>query len=455
MYQFIRIRNLFPLLIIAVFALLISIYYQRIVEFPFRFELKNFLVGDKLAKGESLYTDIIVSLTPASGFIFQILSFAGINLKYNYLIGKVILLFQAILLNRQFNRLNLFPMAGNALTILYLILSANSPEFQLPSANLFGLTFLILCWVELTERLRKNTPSNRLYILGIFLGLACSFYLSFIYFLFWIIVSLFAHSNVLAREIALFFLGFITVSLGNYLLLNFNGSFEYYLDFYLINAINFKFPEQSFFNNEFLILLPFLIVGIIRNFLIKIRSISSIQNRIFQSNLILFFNSLFLIPFLHSYQLVDFTYFILPCSLLFIESLELLKGNFKKEILLMIFLALGIFNQYTNFSKQNLNNDRIHPKISLKNEKLMVLGPDIDEYYLNKEESPFIDWDLTEYYFNHLDEFSTVIRIKELLEKNHPEFIYDPQNQFIKIKNRLPQIFNQFKKVDENLYQKI
>jgi hypothetical protein len=150
--------------------------------------------------------------------------------------------------------------------------------------------------------------------------------------------------------------------------------------------------------------------------------------------------------------LFDFIYFLLPVSLLLFESLELTKRSIKREIIFLSFLALAFYSQFNNITNQNNSIGRIRPELGLKNKRLMVLGNQIDEYYDNLSIGPFVDWNLTNNLFNNLNNYSTVIRAKDLLENLEIDYIYDPNNQFIKLKNRLPFIYKKFRKIDDNLY---
>ncbi len=454
MYQLIRIRNLIPILVIALGTILLSIYYQKIVEFPFRFEFRNYLVGKKLVEGFVLYKDIIAGLTPATALVFQFISFLGLGYNFNYVLGKIILILQGLILNREINRLNIFPQAGNSIFVIFLIFAAINPAFQLPSAQLFGLSFLILAWTEIAQRLNKNTISNRIFLIGVYLGLACSFYFTYGLFIFGILSALIAHSNISLREITLVLIGFLIIVFFNYLYLTLNDSLDFFIEMILRNSFQFRLPSKEFLVTDALFLIPFILAGIIRFIFTKKRSLSAIQNRIFQTNLILYINSLLIIPFLNDYNLIDFIYFLLPVSLLLFESLELTKRSIKREIIFLSFLALAFYSQFINITNQNNSKERIRPELGLKNKRLMVLGNQIDEYYDNLSIGPFVDWKLTNNLFNNLNNYSTVIRAKDLLENLEIDYIYDPNNQFIKLKNRLPFIYKKFKKIDDNLYIK-
>ncbi len=455
MYQFFRFNNPISLLIFILIGIGLGFYYQGISDTPYIFELRHELVGIKLLEGGTLYKDIIVSMTPLSGLIFQGISYLGIGYKLNFLIGKLIIIIQALLVNHYFKRTGIFPKAGNALAIIYLLLSAISPEFQLPGPELFGLTFLILVWGELMDKLKRNITNNRLFIIGVYIGLAGSFYFAYSYFLLWVLLSILIHSNISSREILLLFIGYLSIVTINYIYLSFNGTVNYFIEFYLVSALEFSIMETAFLKGPALLLIPFLGILILRIFFTNSRSISALQNRILQSNFILMMNAIIIIPLLTTFSLPSVSYLIFPSSIIFLEFFEIRKITFFKHFMASLIILVVFYTQYLNLNNQNFLNEKVKPRLAIKGEKLMVLGDNIEEYYQNSMAGPFIDWSISDYYFDNLHQYTTVIRLKNLINQVDAKYIYDPKDYFGKIKNRLPSIYRKYKKVDDNLYIKI
>lgn len=455
MYQFFRFNNPISLIIFILISIGLGFYYQGISDTPYIFELRQELVGIKLLEGETLYKDIIVSMTPLSGLIFQGFSYLGIGYKLNFLIGKLIIIIQALLVNHYHKRTGIFPKAGNALAIIYLLLSSISPEFQLPGPELFGLTFLILVWGELMDKLKRNITNNRLFIIGIYIGLAGSFYFAYSYFLLWVLLSILIHSNVSSREILLLFIGYLSIVTLNYIYLSFNGTLTYFIEFYLVSALEFSLPETEFLKGPALLLIPFLGILTLRIFFSNSRSISALQNRILQSNFILMMNALIILPLLTTFSLPSVSYLIFPSSIIFLEFFEIRKITFFKHLMASMIILVVFYTQYLNLNNQNFLNEKVKPQLAIKGEKLMVLGDNIEEYYQNSMAGPFIDWSISDYYFDNLHQYTTVIRLKNLINQVDAKYIYDPNDYFGKIKNRLPSIYGKYKKVDDNLYIKI
>ena len=133
---------------------------------------------------------------------------------------------------------------------------------------------------------------------------------------------------------------------------------------------------------------------------------------------------------------------------------QLFKSYWQKELLIItIFIAMmfSLSNEWTEVGKQRIMTQ----KLSIRNEKIMVLGPQIEEYQNNQMTGPFVNWELSKSLFTDLNQYKTIILMHDYFAKEMPTYIYDPESNFKKLGYYLPELTNQYLMIDANTYKKI
>jgi hypothetical protein len=93
-------------------------------------------------------------------------------------------------------------------------------------------------------------------------------------------------------------------------------------------------------------------------------------------------------------------------------------------------------------------------QLPINGEKLLVLGPEIQEYLHNKMAGPFVNWELAKPLLNELNTYKNVIIVQEYFAKDQPSYIYDSEGYFAKIGQFIPSITDQYELVSPKLYRK-
>jgi hypothetical protein len=173
-----------------------------------------------------------------------------------------------------------------------------------------------------------------------------------------------------------------------------------------------------------------------------------------QTNLIWLITSvltIFIIPTVERINLV----FLLPALSYFTLNLfYLFKSYWSKELLLLTLLFSMIYSlsqEWNDIDRQRISEQ----KLPIRNEKIMVLGPQIEEYRNNQMTGPFVNWELSKSLFSNLNQYKTIIMMHDYFTKDMPSYIYDPENNFKKLEKYLPDLTNQYKLIDSHVYKKI
>jgi len=114
-------------------------------------------------------------------------------------------------------------------------------------------------------------------------------------------------------------------------------------------------------------------------------------------------------------------------------------------------MIFSLSNEWNEVGQQRI----LTQKLQIRNEKLMVLGPQIEEYQNNQMTGPFVNWELSKSLFANLNQYKTIIMMHDYFAKDMPAYIYDPENNFKKLGHYLPELTNQYSLIDAHLYKKI
>ena len=156
-----------------------------------------------------------------------------------------------------------------------------------------------------------------------------------------------------------------------------------------------------------------------------------------------------------------FMTFLPPMAYLISHYLLLIRRRRIAEFMLWIFLlgilSVGISSRQkwitqvdysAMFSKPSPYADRI------SNKRIMIVGEDIDLFRRNSLGGFFLDWDLSDEYFEHPEYYDNIIRMNEAFNEDAPDVIIDELNLMEAVLDRLPRIRKLYKK-DGLIYWRI
>ena len=422
---------------------------------PYTWEFKNFLIGQNLNHGYRIYKDIRENIGPLSANFYQVIDFLNIPITWNAFMATGIIILQAYIFQQTISRYLLLPNLGNLPFFVYGLFFHFSMEFLVPNGSILGLTFLLLAWNEILAQQSTLKVNDRVFLIGIYIGIASVFFLSYALFLFWAILSLLFYSSISGRQIILLIIGFTLFFILTGLIFAFRDNFQAFIDVYKNSAFIVYVPTTNQIKQILLAYIP-AIIGGIWGFIKVLNSAKMKSNaqKAQQTNLIWLITgilTIFIIPTVERINLV----FLLPTFCYFTLNLfYLFKSYWMKEFLLVCLFFSMIFclsNEWNDIDKQRISDQ----KLKIRNEKIMVLGPQIEEYRNNQMTGPFVNWELSKSLFMSLNQYKTIIMMHDYFVKDMPTYIYDPENNFKKLGKYLPEITDQYSLMDTHLYKKV
>lgn len=454
MFQIFKSDSVLPTLLLVTIWLISLVYIHQWGLAPFPWEIKNYLLGQKLNQGFLIYEDIRDNTAPLAALFYQIIQWFSIPVDWNIYISSVIVIYQSYIFQQTIQRYELMPQIGYLPFLMYAIIFHLSLEFLAPGPALIGLTFLLLAWREIIYQQRTLQVNDRVILIGIYMAIASLFYLSYSLFFLWALLSLLFYSGISLRQIVLMIIGFLMVISLNILFFLFNGNLTFMIQVFKRSAFQFQVPEKLEITQIAGVFAPALLIGIWGFWLIlRSRRIRSNAQKGQQTNLIWIITAVFATLTVPSLIRINLLFFLPALAYFGLNIFHLSSNSLLKELAIWLLIAGTWYNVQKEL--KNKDQERIPPAtLSLKNQRLMILGPQIQEYLGNQMVGPFVNWDLAKPLFSNLDQYKNVVLLHEYFEKDAPDYIYDAEDNIKKLGVYLPNLKKSYRQVEPKLYQR-
>ncbi len=419
---------------------------------PFSWELRYFLLGQKINEGFYLYQDIPENIAPIAAFVYATLNLFAVKISLLPFFASVLIGLQGLIFQRTVQRYDLVPNLGYLPFILFVSLFFISLELWSLSPALMGLTFILLAWSETIRQQRGLTANDRVFLIGIYLGLGSLFFFSYSFFILWGFYALIAFTGVNVRQLLLYLVGFFIPFLLNFSYLNYTENLSSLLEVFKTSAFQFKVIDTDNLPHILITFLPGILIALIGFYKLatsgKIRANAQKAQQTNFGWLVLCILLLFSLPNYSRYNLVIF---IPGLSLLGLQIFYLFRKNIVKEILVWSLIGVCLLSQQIELK---IDKKLLLPtgKLPIRNEKLLVLGPQLEEYLDNRMTGPFVNWGISKGLFTDLNQYEKVIILTNLFEKDTPNYIYDPENTFKNIQRRIPNIGLKYRELPNHLF---
>jgi len=454
MLQFIKSNSLISILLFVVLGGFFAFLQTQQGFNYFPWEIKNYLIGQKLNQGFRLYKDIRDNTGPfASGF-YQLLDILSLPLSYNPIIAFLLIVTQAYIFHQTIVQFDLMPKLGGLAFGIYLLLFHLTSEFHVPDPALLGLTFLLLSWKEIIQQQKTLLVNDRVFLVGIYLAIATLLFPAYFWLLPWALVSLLFYSGVSIRQLILVLIGYLFVLAITSLVFYFNGSLPYLWQVYRNSALSFKWISWAESKRMLISFAPAILFGI--GGLYKVVGNPKIRahaQKAQQTTIIWFFFSFIAIANFPSYNRINFVLLLPPLIYFGLNLFYLIKKNWQKELTLVLLMMAVVLTAYQEKKSTEPLPHKSY-KIPVSGQKLLILGPEIEEYLHNKMAGPFVNWDLAKPLVSQLNSYKNVIIVQEYFVKDQPTYIYDSEGYFAQLRQYLPSITQQYVLVSPKLYKK-
>lgn len=431
-------------------------------------ELKEMVLGERLADGYLLYRDVFDSEAPlAAGIYWLIDLLAGRSVLVYRLLPIVLLFIQALRLNSTFNRYNVHTEKTFLPALLYLMASSVFFELDTLTPLLLGMTFIIFSLNYLISFSKEGENNRQLFKAGFILGLGALCYLPLVLFL---VVALFAiilFASSSFRSSLLLLCGFIfpySVVLTYYL---YTGSLANFFNFHLIPDWNF----QVDFLLEPAAVLKILAIPLVFLVLTVLHTITHAPGLNYQAKILqlmlIWLPVAVVIAFIGKKISTQALFLLLPALAYFGTAffLQIRKAVIREVFFLVFFSGILLlrfltFLGWVPFLQINVADLLVSPApkyATIQGKNFLVLNRDLNYYQYNRLTSPYINWDIAKNDFNQLDTYQAIFKIYQNIATNYPEYIVADPNLMRELQYKIPTAFGAYQSVSGNpqLFQRI
>jgi hypothetical protein len=437
-----RLLGLLAVLLIIVLPILID---PPGLTYP---ELKNFISGEKVRDGNSLYTEIIDSTAPLAAWFNAFLDLCfGRSVLARHIVAFLLIFLQASYLGIVFSSKKAFAENTYIPSLVFAILFTFSFDTISLTPELVGSGFLLLALNSLFKQLEFREQGNEsIFNLGLYIGIASLFALSFAIFIVACSLILIFFTRSSPRQYFLMIFGFLlshVLLLSGYYLMD--GLKEIWQYFYLPNL---TFHSERFMSNQALwtlTALPLLFLLISLIMMNRDARLSKYQTQLVQSMFFWMIFSVVQILFSKDFRPQSFITLIPSLSFFITHFLLLVRRRKFAEMhiwLLMIGIVTMSYSARYNLWDRIAYDSLLVPesKTTFEGKRVLTLDADYSFYRNNELASPFLNWALSKEIFGEPGYYENVIVVYRGLNSDPPDIIRDKDDQLKPFFDQIPKL---------------
>lgn len=420
-------------------------------------ELHGIISGEKVSEGFALYSEIVDTMPPFAAW------FAGL---YNFILGKTVLAHRIVaflILFLQCAFLAIVFIDKRAFTdntyipaLLFGILTLISFDiFTLtPDLAAFGFSLLALnnLFKEVEFRIQRD---ETILNLGLYVSIATLFNPSYAVFLPGVLIILILFTRSSFRKIALLLFGFVLPHVMLMAIFYYQGRAENLWFYFYLNSFNLS--SESLISLKHLMLLssvPLFYLFVSLFILNRDARLTKYQSQLLQVMfiwMIIGAVQLFLTKDIRGQSLIVLippVCFFLTHFLLLIRRKKFAALN--AWILLFGVLISGYLARYTKvFPPVYENLIAAKQTTDFHDQRILDLTNNHSHYLTNTIAPPFINAELTDNVFSQPDLYRNIVLIERMFKIDPPEIILDPNDKMKAYFERIPNLAQRYKKINE------
>lgn len=467
MLSYFRINDPYRLIIIFIALILFRLPYFISSEWYTIPELSWMIVGERMNEGAMLYVGIWDDIGPLSAWVYRILDFSfGRSQLALQIFGLGLFFFHVYYVNyislkhKMYNENNYLP------ALFYGILGLIFFNSITLSPQLLGLTFVLLSMNSLFTHVEtRNKTDGNLLNIGLYTGIAASFYLPYFILIYVHIVGLVIFTNTIRRRYLLLIYGVITPFIICWLIYVWYGKTDELFGIYFHSLFNFETAQFLTYKSIFVLSGTTIFLFSLS----ALKTLSGFGFTIFQVRIqkIMFFAAVvtsFIYFFYSDNDGISFIMFF-PWVAIFLSHFFLsIKNNLKRELSFLIYfisilvLYFGIINKNFNLHEIiNFDSLIINTKegnAAYADKKILVLGSDIKPYYVGKQATPYFNWNLSKAQLEHLNYYDNLEAIDKNIRSDMPEFIIDQIDLAPEIFKYIPLLGKEYEYSGNGIYRR-
>ena len=456
MLTFFRAKSLFHVFSIFVVLALLKIPSIFNTLPVLNTELEWMLIGQRLNSDKSLYSQIWTAVGPLSAYFYGFVHFVFGRGQLFYEIMAFILVFlQSLLFTRIINNNKVFIERNYLPGLMYVIVMSMSFDVNKLSPSLMATTFLLMAINSLFRHIDNgNRTSERIFEIGLFIGIGSLFYHPFPVYVLWALLSLIMFTPVKLNQILLLLLGFAMPIAIMFLFFYLAGTLDSFYEMWLLNTFRVNyFKGKDLIQNVLIYGIPLVlsVFGIIKVFgNIRYTSFQNRKHQIFVLSGVFGLIAFFFSENTATYQLLCLS----PFLAFFLTAWFIhLKGGLLPEMIFLAFLASVILINNLGISSGGYNAleamriEKTTDKSYIIGKSILITGNKNDDYYQAKCGSVFVNWSISSADLSNPNVYESLLSIYESFKIEQPEYIIDNEIVFPAIFERIPELASKYERV--------
>jgi len=457
-----RIPIIFVLLMLVRLPVLVSSEYLTLPE------LNWMLVGENIAEGDRLYTQLWDNIGPLAALLYHLIELVFSRSQNAYVILATLLttyqclIFNDFLLAKKAYHENTYVPA-----LLYGLLSCFSFDFYTLSPVLLSLTWVLLALRNIFYRIESQSRDVRILSTGIFVGLAALCYFPSIIFLISSLLAYLFFANLSLRRVLLLLYGVALPFLVAFTFFYLFEASEGFTQQYLLAFRNL--PRTPYVDGWDLLIISAVSLGFLVAALYQIGQYRRYTNqqsklqRIMGLKLVAALAILLLVRQAAPYHLL---FFVPPVAFFITHFLLIIRRILIAELVTVGLALLLVLNgyalMYNFFSFREITNiENLMVKATeydelIEGKRVLILGQNLNVYRNAQLATPYLNWQLAARQLAGLNDFANVASVYDSFREDMPDLIIDEVQLMPQIFERIPQIAASYRKLaGRPVYQRI
>lgn len=421
------------------------------------------LIGERLAEGKGMYTDIVDDTGPLSAAVYWLCHLAfGRSLLAYKILAAVVVMFQVTYLNGIFIYYKSFKENTYIPALLLVVLFHLSFDLVTLSPALMGSTFLVLALRHLfSQTVLQKEGSDSILLIGLFGGIAACFHFPLVTFLPFMLISGVIVSGFSFRQLVLSLIAYSMPFTIIALYYFWNDSLWIFFEEFVIDPRKVDRYLHVGLNDLTVLFLPamvFAVMGFVVGALFQSQTVNQQKQFQLMFLFVLFgISSMFLSNRITPYQLV----MILPGMAYFATQLFVAyeKGVFIKALSWLFILGIpfgGFFWIVLKSTSGEINAyaiDFVEKHQSTEGKRVLVLGDDLGYYRDASLGSRYLNYRLAKNILGDTTDLRNSSEVFRVFSTERPEIIIDQDGMFETLSNRLSPLQDIYQKVGDGRFE--
>jgi len=457
-----RILIIFVLLMLVRIPILLSDNYLTLPE------LNWMLVGENMAEGDRLYTQLWDNIGPLAALVYYLIEIVFSRSQDAYVIlASLLTTYQCLIFNDFLLAKKAYHENTYVPALLYGLLSCFSFDFYTLSPVLLSLTWVLLALRNIFYRIESQSRDVRILSTGIFVGLAALCYLPSIVYLASSLLAYLFFANLSLRRVLLLLYGVALPFLVAFTFFYLFEASEEFTQQYLLAFRNLpRTPYVSWWDLLIIsaVALGFLVASVyqIGQYRRYTNQQSKLQ-RIMGLKLVAALATLLLARQLAPHHLL---FFVPPAAFFITHFLLIIRRTLIAELvtagLALLLVLNGYALMYNFFSLRevtHIENLLVKPTEYdelVAGKKVLMLGQNLNVYRNTRLATPYLNWQLAARQLAGLNDFANVASVYDSFRDDMPDLIIDEVQLMPQIFERIPRIEASYRKLPgQPVYQRI